>query len=72
MDGETALESIRVAARRGAAFAKLVGPVVADAITPITTEREIPTVDRDALIKYYGEISPAMLAAYRGAFEGAV
>ena len=71
MDEYTAMESIRVAARRGAEFAKLVGPRVADAITPITEEADIPAIDRGALIRYYGEISPAMIAAYRGAFEGA-
>lgn len=35
MDRVTELESIRIAARRGAAFARLVGPVVAQAIPPI-------------------------------------
>lgn len=71
MDRVTELESIRIAARRGAAFAKLVGPVVAQAIPPVTIEQGIPAGDLDALNDNFGEISPAMIAAYRGAFEGA-
>ena len=71
MNETTAIESIRVAARRGADFAKLVGPVVAGLITPITDEMEIPAFERKALIRYYGEVTPAMVAAYWGAFEGA-
>ena len=71
MNEATAMESIRIAARRGAAFAKLVGPVVAQAIPPITIEQDIPAGDLEALNDNFGDISPAMIAAYRGAFEGA-
>ena len=71
MNEATAIESIRVAARRGATFARLVGPVAARAIPPITIEQDIPAVDRKALKDSFGEISPAMIAAYRGAFEWA-
>ena len=71
MDESTALGSIREAARRGSEFAKLIGPVVSQAIAPITMEADIPACDLEALCQNYGEITPAMIAAYRGAFEGA-
>ena len=45
--------------------------VVAKAIPPITIEQDIPAGDLEALNDNFGEISPAMIAAYRGAFEGA-
>ena len=71
MNETTAIESILVAARCGAAFARLVGPVVAQAIPPITIEQDIPAGDRCFLNDNFGEITTAMIAAYRGAFEGA-
>lgn len=71
MNEATAIESIRVAARRGAAFARFLGPIVSDGIKPITSVQDIPSDDRYCLEQNFGDISPAMIAAYRGAFEGA-
>ena len=72
MNETTAIESIRKAATLGAYYATYLGREVARHLQPIQEESDIPAGDRHHLTTLFGEISPAMVAAYRGAFEGAV
>jgi hypothetical protein len=72
MNETTAIESIRVAASLGSAFAVRIGQYWASKCEVIEKPEYLPEADRKALIFAFGEISPAMIAAYRGAFEGAV
>ena len=71
MNEVTAIESIRKAATLGAYYATYLGREVARHSQPIQEESDIPAGDRHHLKTVFGEISPAMVAAYRGAFEGA-
>ena len=71
MNETTAMESIRIAASLGSAFAVRIGPYWASKCEVIEKPEFLPESDRKALIFAFGDISPAMIAAYRGAFEGA-
>ena len=65
----TIRESVRESAKRGAAFAFLLGPDTAPHWRPIVAHGDLPAGDHQALARLFGMVSPVMVAAYRGAFE---